>query len=476
MEIEKKTKKQIKYEFGISIEDGKVLHISEISQRGKACNCICPFCGKALEAKLGKGGRIRHFAHSKEESLTCNEYYANESGLHKLAKQIFTENDHIVLPKFYLEGKKDDNCNIFDHRQVEKFYCSDEYNFEYKDVVLEKRFSDFAPDIILSSGNHAIYVEIAVKHFVDDEKKSVIRENNISCIEIDISDFYNSEVEFSRDKLEKKLIEETDRKSWIYNRHEERGLLKLKERNEKFEKEYQENRKQEEIKRKKKEENRIEWIKKQKLLKERIENDLEEIKKDNIKYASIVNELENREESNEYFKQTAFFDEAKKLYRGIPFFCNIPVFGEIAFTCDRRIWQMMLFNNFFYKRKDGYVEWKKIYCYFYRHCQELLNDKWVYKQNKNIKFYNLKDLLGEAISEYLAHLSALGFIEHSIYTDGVSDEYYYEFEKHTIVPPRKKAGRVLKSALAEYEITTNPWEVLHRKISKKIEEEKRKDQ
>ena len=39
----------------------------------------------------------------------------------------------------------------------------------------------------------------------------------------------------------------------------------------------------------------------------------------------------------------------------IPFYCDIPIYGEIVFNCDRRIWQTTLFNKFIYNRKPSEI-------------------------------------------------------------------------------------------------------------------------
>ena len=77
--------------FALKEESGQVVHISEMVEkdRGKACECICLCCGRPLVAKLGRGKRTAHFAHLAEEGrTTCLADVANESGLHKIAKEI----------------------------------------------------------------------------------------------------------------------------------------------------------------------------------------------------------------------------------------------------------------------------------------------------------------------------------------------------------------------------------------------------
>ena len=60
---------------------GGIVHVSRVT-RGLACDCICPACGKPVEAKQGEK-RASHFAH--ESNGDC--VHAVETMLHKLAKQ-----------------------------------------------------------------------------------------------------------------------------------------------------------------------------------------------------------------------------------------------------------------------------------------------------------------------------------------------------------------------------------------------------
>lgn len=57
---------------------------------------------------------------------------------------------------------------------------------------------------------------------------------------------------------------------------------------------------------------------------------------------------------------------------------NIPVFGEVVFNCDRRIWQTILFEKVFYQWQYEDVNSARIYCYFAGCREGLLNQKFVY--------------------------------------------------------------------------------------------------
>ena len=76
------------YEFALSKEDQKVIHISEIpgKRKGLKCNCVCACCGAKMMAKIGKKRR-RHFSHISNEN--CMSKHSNETALHLIAKKDF---------------------------------------------------------------------------------------------------------------------------------------------------------------------------------------------------------------------------------------------------------------------------------------------------------------------------------------------------------------------------------------------------
>ena len=120
---------------------------------------------------------------------------------------------------------------------MEKYKCFDGYSFSYDNVSVEENIGNIIPDIILSSKIGALFVEIAVTHKVDNIKKEKIKEKNISCIEINLKEFYNC-TDFNLEKFEKELILNTRLKRWIFNKKEGEFLNGLIYRNEKLQKEF----------------------------------------------------------------------------------------------------------------------------------------------------------------------------------------------------------------------------------------------
>ena len=433
----------IKLQYGV--RDGKILHISELSDndRGLACSCICPACKVDLQARLGYGKRRPHFSHNNE---ACNISDAQQTALHLLAKEILTENNHIMLPAYVIDGSEGNyvDYDLSDYDAIEKQLDSLEYskqsNYQFDNVILEKKISDMIPDILIwrSSNGKKLIIEIAVTHFVDDVKKAKIIEQGISALEIDISQFHNQD--FERNILQEIIIDSIDSKKWIYNTHYEKALLKLAERNSDI---VTRAKKEEAARRLQREkllkEQREKALKKEKREQIKIENIMNSLKKEN--YRVIVNQLKNDELTNNHFKKKKFYSSMDK---EIPFFLDIPVTGQIAFTCDRRIWQMEIFERFVYYRKENStLSIIRIWKWFTQHATtKLLNWDFITKNNLSIgnKIYADNLALG-AIKQYLSYLGELGFVE---YYGGFRYGEDYAVISKKIVPPNEMAAEKLE--------------------------------
>lgn len=183
-------------------ERGKVIHISQIddSHNGLACNCTCPICGERLIARKGHGGKTPHFAHQQDSPCTHPEYI-KQSNIHAMAEQVFLEEKEICLPSVSLQAG-----NYIAH-----FFPGGIW--QIGEVQLEKKISDFIPDIILKKGDEILLVEIYVTHAVDDTKRKKIFEANLPVIEIDLSEFVHDKM--TKDDLRLHL-QESARKKWIH--------------------------------------------------------------------------------------------------------------------------------------------------------------------------------------------------------------------------------------------------------------------
>ncbi len=191
-----------------ALKEGKLVSIEQV-ERGRDCNCICPSCKSQLVARKGDV-RIPHFAHYKNNS--CGTGY--QTSLHLLAKELINERKMIMLPPVY--------CDIFyENPNREEGYCFK--NKEIKEgkllenvtVYLETKENGIIPDIIIQYGDYKLYVEIYVTHKVDAEKKQIVKDNDISMMEINLS---KENRLISREELSKYLFEDASKSTWVNNK------------------------------------------------------------------------------------------------------------------------------------------------------------------------------------------------------------------------------------------------------------------
>ena len=183
-------------------EKGEPIHIKQIdkSHNGLACNCTCPICGESLIAKKGNGGKVPHFAHKQDSPCTHPEYI-KQTNIHAMAEQIFLEEKEIELPSLSSQAGN----------YIAYFFHGGKWQIE--EVELEKKISDFIPDIILKKGNDTLLIEIYVTHAVDENKKNKIIEANLPVIEIDLSEFVHDDMTKEDLRLH---LRETARMNWIH--------------------------------------------------------------------------------------------------------------------------------------------------------------------------------------------------------------------------------------------------------------------
>lgn len=198
------------YRYTGAIKDGSPISISDLNQseedqktnRGLRCGCVCSACGSPLMARMGKIKK-HHFAH--HAGGDCE--WGMETDLHYLAKKIISQSKTFIAPPFvktiFLDG---------DPRYSKNIYI-EENKIHVDNVYLEKRIFTIRPDIIIQYEGKELLVEIAVTHFIDEEKKRKIMALGIPTIEIDLSRMSHNEI---AENLTSILIENSSYKKWIY--------------------------------------------------------------------------------------------------------------------------------------------------------------------------------------------------------------------------------------------------------------------
>lgn len=357
----------MKHEFGI--RDSKLIHISEIdniTERGKKCRCVCPNCGETLIAKKGPD-KAHHFSH---DNLQCDPLKVYESALHIAAKEIIQEHKKIKVPDlylvhympYYLQAVFDGHIGAsqaLSKRNIIEVY---EYDSKYqddlivkaingqmvtlKDIQVEKKVSDFIPDIITETVEGVtLAIEIAVTHFIDEDKRHKIRNAGVATIEIDLSDWIKESREtFNRKELTERIVNSVEKKKWIHSKIIEKKRGQLLETMSQFYKEeiLQEEKRKAEVKRKNKE------------------------IQEKINYRRNLTHEQHKEILNMYKDQLKNDNQLHRclLNMSIPKdrklnCCNVYIEGELIFLCDRRIWQTSIFEHFI--RKGNVITLKDIF-------------------------------------------------------------------------------------------------------------------
>lgn len=444
-------KEKVKLVF--ALKDNKIAHISEIdsSERGLDCNCICPNCKGELQAKIGYGKKAPHFAHNGSE---CDLDIAGQTALHILAKEILEAKKEIVLPAYKINIKEEDlelatkGYHQFEIEKVEKeLLFFNERRIKFKNIYLEKRVDSIIPDIIIEINGKQLIVEIAVTHFVDEEKAKEIEKMNISAIEIDLSHLKNEELQ--RENIEDIIINMTTNKKWIYNIYSSKAHEKLWKRNEKIIDEIHKERIKLEIARKAAEKQKEELEKKE--FDEKQKSKLAVESALNVKnYAKEIEKRRNDNEAAKYIKDLNFYQKGNA---EIPFFVDLPIMGEIVFDCDRRIWQSAIFYKFFYCRKkleQGYNEicFAKIWSWLTKR-QKIFRISWELNKCKefqaNGRYYS-NCLAYLALKQYLLCLGFIGFISCG---DDVRYREEYEIAPRVIIPPNNENAKKLVTLISE---------------------------
>jgi len=190
------------------LRDGKLVHIDNVTN-GQSCNCICPSCEEPLIAHNKLGIKVTpHFQHKSK--VDCWNSY--ETTLHYLAKEIIEEEKFITVPdsRFRLFEKAYYYSHEVDSIELE----IQQTKLNLHRVEIEKKEGAIRPDIIGFVGDKVCYIEIAVTHFIDDEKKKKIIKRNVPTLEIDLSKFNRL---IKKDDLKKILLTGIENKNWIYN-------------------------------------------------------------------------------------------------------------------------------------------------------------------------------------------------------------------------------------------------------------------
>ena len=418
-------------------ENGKIVYINNASNYNtnilKQKKFTCVECNKRLIPRMGEKNRW-HFAHQTEEdsSNRISNCSGNiESALHQYAKEVIKKSNYIVLPELSINECQEMHCGreIFEGKYKEylakdkgnakhlnkSVFTSDRYKYTW--LENEKRIYNYIPDCLCDINGKMLAIEILVTHAVDDIKTKKVFESEIDTIEIDLTLVEIEMLENRNFNLDEYILKEAPRK-WIYKSYidEFDKIIKYIIHNEGFfiyDKNY--TKKQSLIELKKRE--------REKLKQENPQEFYKRIKKKNIRnIPNIIQEYLN-------IKQERQLE-----------ICNIPVKGEYAFKCPRKVWQTEIFNKFILNRRGKTVQIAKINSYVDKYSKLLYfkefdyNDDYIWKSKY------------DAIRHYIIKLISIGALRELTVYDDIT--HWTEIE--ILCDDRKLLNDKLKETKYEY--------------------------
>lgn len=339
-------------------KDGRIVSILDVpfEEYGLRCGCTCVQCGEPLEACSIRPDNLReaHFKHRKstreatdEPRFACSPDWANESGLHLLVKEIIEEEQCIAAPAigaisanriarisedmggvpllpagWSIVSIKDIQSNQRDSK-IHAAEVFSEYRIDGNDesqAIIADLFlnaNDFGP----------LCIELFVTHRLPAAKKRAAWSQGIPMLEIDLSDFYKDGGGVSKEKLKEFLLESTNHREWVYHKDYRTAADFFA--------------------------STISTILAQKKAKrDKCHDIIAGYLSDPASYSEQLKAFENNTAALGYIKgHPALFRYAQPSddpmsINEIPWFTNIPIWGETVFLCDRRIWQGYIFSRY----------------------------------------------------------------------------------------------------------------------------------
>ena len=339
-------------------KDGRIVSILDVpfEEYGLRCGCTCVQCGEPLEACSIRPDNLReaHFKHRKstreatdEPRFACSPDWANESGLHLLVKEIIEEEQCIAAPAigaisanriarisedmggvpllpagWSIVSIKDIQSNQRDSK-IHAAEVFSEYRIDGNDesqAIIADLFlnaNDFGP----------LCIELFVTHRLPAAKKRAAWSQGIPMLEIDLSDFYKGGGGVSKEKLKEFLLESTNHREWVYHKDYRTAADFFA--------------------------STISTILAQKKAKrDKCHDIIAGYLSDPASYSEQLKAFENNTAALGYIKgHPALFRYAQPSddpmsINEIPWFTNIPIWGETVFLCDRRIWQGYIFSRY----------------------------------------------------------------------------------------------------------------------------------
>ena len=171
----------------------ELIHIND-AIRGLACECICFCCHEPVMAKKGATNE-HHFAHvSLKESCQINP----ESVLHVFAKEVILETKGMMMPPLPNEPEYEATW------------------WDFNEIQSEIKLGLIRPDLVAYCKEEPILIEMAVTHFVDDKKQSILDSLQLKTLEVDLSELIDSEIMIPSEEAKQWILDKTHSKKWLF--------------------------------------------------------------------------------------------------------------------------------------------------------------------------------------------------------------------------------------------------------------------
>ncbi|MEQ1531966.1 MAG: hypothetical protein HOO97_11535 [Sideroxydans sp.] len=186
---------------------------------GKNCGCICSACGRYLYAKHCFDSDITpHFQHAA--GTDCSAGYM--TAIHKAAQQLIEQEKKLFLPEVVASLQITDALGIT-HQPTKKLFHEGVRQFFI--VTSEQAMGTIRPDISAKSQDFGhLLIEVAVTHFVTEEKLTKARELGLPLLEIDLSELRAA----TFDELHRILFSTPELKNWLFHPQLEIAKRELK--------------------------------------------------------------------------------------------------------------------------------------------------------------------------------------------------------------------------------------------------------
>jgi hypothetical protein len=185
-------------------KESRIRSVEEVA-RGLACDCVCPSCSALVIARQGEI-REWHFAHAAESDCEGGA----ETALHLAAKQLLLESGGLTIPEFRVQHE----VRLPDGRVGRGEAHRPERWVDFQTVEAEKTVGTIRPDIVAVVGHSMLFIEIAVTHFVDEEKRAILSSYEVPTIEINLASLQGEH--WSWERLGECVIENTQLKRWVH--------------------------------------------------------------------------------------------------------------------------------------------------------------------------------------------------------------------------------------------------------------------